>query len=150
MDTMIDDDYTIEDGQPVSESALKPCPFCGGVAERDEEGVSCSNVAGCDFGGYVDKEVWNMRPVEDALRAEAERQRTENEELHDVLIKWMEANAAATVLINEQRPSLVRRRKLLEQALASVERCAEEWDMRELDALAAAIRAEVVEVQEHV
>ena len=71
---------------------LKPCPFCGGEAEWDEQGVSCSNVEGCDFDAYVDRERWNIRPVEDALRAEIER-------LRKSIKKW---NASLEVLRTEE------------------------------------------------
>lgn len=58
---------------------LKLCPFCGQPARFLESilnrgGVSCSNHE-CISWIRTTPEIWNARPVEDALRAENERLR---------------------------------------------------------------------------
>jgi len=47
---------------------LKPCPFCG------TQPIGGCMMCNCiDEDGHVDPEVWNNRPIEDALRAEIEQ-----------------------------------------------------------------------------
>jgi hypothetical protein len=53
---------------------LKPCPFCGAPASDmiDNGGDFESHTIGCSFcfyDGFNDKD-WNIRPLEDTLRAE--------------------------------------------------------------------------------
>lgn len=61
---------------------VKPCPFCGedAVIEYGAHGSRsfpmCSNkLCPAGKGGTFDFERWNMRPIEDGLRAEVERLR---------------------------------------------------------------------------
>lgn len=61
---------------------LKPCPFCGGEAfEPTIDGAlpdwyvpltSCMN-NDCEENAWMSIDNWNTRPIEDALRARAER-----------------------------------------------------------------------------
>jgi len=53
-------------------SELKPCPFCGAIAEvidsKDDNWVMCPNVA-CRIGIVIEfsRRTWNTRPIEDDL-----------------------------------------------------------------------------------
>lgn len=51
-------------------SELKPCPFCGGEAELcySEVDIFCRK---CNV--MQETEMWNTRPIEDALQARAEK-----------------------------------------------------------------------------
>ena len=63
-------------------SELKPCPFCGLEAQTYSDGnytvvyCNCINCDPIDWDG-VNPEIWNTRPIEDALRAELERRTAE-------------------------------------------------------------------------
>jgi hypothetical protein len=47
---------------------LKACPFCGKPAERSMDGVFCHSCL-YEMGGYwaLSEELWNTRPLEDAI-----------------------------------------------------------------------------------
>lgn len=71
---------------------VKPCPFCGedAVIEYGAHGSRsfpmCSNkLCPAGKGGTFDFERWNMRPIEDGLRAENDRLRAKNHKLHAAL-----------------------------------------------------------------
>lgn len=63
-------------------SELKPCPFCGLEAQTYSDGnytvvyCNCINCDPIDWDG-VNPEIWNTRPIEDALRAELEKRTAE-------------------------------------------------------------------------
>ena len=71
-----------------SELALKPCPFCGEAPRRVEHPhfkiLTCSKVFCVGNGLYFSPELWNIRPIEDALRAENETLRARVEELEEL------------------------------------------------------------------
>lgn len=50
-------------------SDIKPCPFCGGEAERRTSKVRCSSWD-CEASRvYIDADIWNCRVVSPAVRA---------------------------------------------------------------------------------
>ena len=92
----------------------KPCPFCGEKPTMImSEGpfyhlVQCSNyecVAGKPGGEWTTPEVWNTRPIEDALRARLEAAREDHKGVERV-IGWEEA---AGVDVVETLPQAVGR-----------------------------------------
>lgn len=95
----------------------KPCPFCGGknpIVVKDVQYPDtpytrtwyaiecnlCDATGDWDLGESGALEKWNTRPGEDALQ--------EN------IVKWIEANNAATALINEQQAKIARLRVVLQ------------------------------------
>ena len=80
---------------------LKPCPFCGGIESLDVREVhtynrycadmyciECRRCLYCTMNFDTKDELyafWNTRPAEDALTAEVERLKAENERLKKVL-----------------------------------------------------------------
>lgn len=61
------------------EEKPKPCPFCGGLAEIEYDGIyrwaRCTKCKAETYNDYTDKEVakkWNSRPIEDHLQARIE------------------------------------------------------------------------------
>lgn len=74
---------------------VKPCPFCGedAVIEYGAHGSRsfpmCSNkLCPAGKGGTFDFERWNMRPIEDGLRAENDRLRAAANRLAATLRIW--------------------------------------------------------------
>ena len=75
----MNDEY--KEHEMTDETKLKPCPFCGGKAERWEHDEDIIKT-GCKKCFYVypyletdvdeAAEMWNTRPIEDALRAALE------------------------------------------------------------------------------
>ncbi len=79
---------------------LKPCPFCGGKAEIEVDGmfrwVECKNehcgASGKVFSFLVDAgnannivaNNWNIRPIEDALRDRAEKAERELADVQEI------------------------------------------------------------------
>ena len=71
------------------ELELKPCPFCGEAPRRVEHPhskiLTCSKVFCMANGMYFSPELWNIRPIEDALRSENETLRARCEAYHKAL-----------------------------------------------------------------
>lgn len=62
-------------------SEIKLCPLCDGEIQDEGEFCACGN-PDCELLGYFfTKEVWNTRPIEDALRIENEALKAKVEEL---------------------------------------------------------------------
>ena len=52
---------------------LKACPFCGQTAHVSDSFIDAEQV-GCFYCvAFVDTDIWNHRPIEDALQSEIER-----------------------------------------------------------------------------
>lgn len=85
---------------------LKPCPFCGRQAEVEQPGSARqSNIVECsDCGCRLESSdqmpgydlSWNVRPIEDALRAE-------NERLVDACFKWERDMGAVNVELTKEK-----------------------------------------------
>ena len=64
----------------MSDTTLKPCPFCGkhvdqrrkGRTQRLDRGIECGHCVATGPWRDLREADWNTRPVEDALRARAE------------------------------------------------------------------------------
>ena len=96
---------TVEMGQLRASDELKACPFCGKPVEKYYNGVremaSCTN---CCQDWYLD--LWEQRPLEDALRAD-------NERLHNEVILCQSLEAKRTTLMH----AMTVRLELAESAL---------------------------------
>lgn len=90
----------------MSEIELKPCPWCGQIPKLTEyEGAQmpfCANdhcpMVGDDTDPSTNEEaaaIWNTRPIEDALRAELEAARAEDEKDYADMRKFQALYIAA-------------------------------------------------------
>lgn len=69
----------------MSETELKPCPFCGELPSAESLGedgyyICCGNID-CESMDVISPEAWNTRPVEDALQERAEKAEADAERL---------------------------------------------------------------------
>ena len=80
----------------MTETKLKPCPFCGSEAEfnSDEfgEGVCCKSCGATMYNGVYGEEGrklasadWNSRPIENELNEKIEKLERENTRLREAL-----------------------------------------------------------------
>lgn len=72
----------------MTETELKPCPFCGNkeIIDDEDDGITCPKC-----GAYIDRlsveddrllsDVWNTRPIEDAKDEEIKRIQKASEEI---------------------------------------------------------------------
>jgi hypothetical protein len=51
---------------------LKPCPFCGGLADYCDDGKVCCDSSRCPLDVMMYQHEWNTRPIEDAIRGKAD------------------------------------------------------------------------------
>ena len=69
-------------------SELKPCPFCGSKVEikvfDGQEHYTCPNFR-CPIISWDKADIWNTRPIEDALNARIAELEAENERLSQLL-----------------------------------------------------------------
>ena len=62
-------------------SNLRPCPFCGGTNICTEKGINLNYCDSCSAEANI--EHWNIRPIEDELRARIDKLTAENKVLED-------------------------------------------------------------------
>jgi hypothetical protein len=87
---------------------LKPCPFCGGKTfYEDQSGVVCD---GCNVGnampGFIRKELWNTRPIEDKLRQESEKYKKVVEAVRNLIKNTISDRVSERIDLSELRKAL--------------------------------------------
>jgi hypothetical protein len=103
---------------------LKPCPFCGSVEHVDVSFIDQEQVGCFACAVFADSDLWQSRPIEDALRAELAAAKKQVEQ---------SVNAAETVAILDD--------KLMSRQLRQLGDETRHWEGRALkaeDKLAAA------------
>jgi hypothetical protein len=120
-------------------SELKPCPFCG-KEQSEKNFFSCDGypqACGCwetTHTGEEACEVWNTRPIEDALRAEIARLKEENHAL-DQINRDIQTAAAhldeVSAELAETRACLLERNIELKAAKSMVDQLWQEHSSRD-------------------